>query len=281
MPRFLTSHRAALAVLGVTVLIHGACSSSTTTNSATASATKPPPAQATAAAGRPAVSVTQAARPSGTAASASTPDPQTLAAAQTLTPALIQTAELPQAERGFPQSGIIPVSNVEYGRNQPNAADVQSRLDKDGRIGGVTTGWSPVGQYSPGQKVITSVLDLLSEFQAADGARDGLALVFSQIDTQPAGSGANGQAKSTPLDVGTLGDETRAYRVETNYNAATTNASGTPTTDAVKQVLYVAGWRRGKVVAVVTISALNQDPPTDDLKQIVTLQDQKLQAAGF
>lgn len=267
-------HSAAAALVLATAL--SGCSGSSKNHNASATATQAPAAAApssTRPAGAPSP---RPAQPLPTLAPA---DPALTALVQKLTPLLLQAADLPSSFTAFQPVGVFPISNADYSRGQPNAADIQARLEKDGRLGGAQTGWSLSGQYQRGQKVVTTLSDNLSEFGTADGAKDGLALVFSQITasgTTPQGDPFN----TRPLDIGRFGDESQAYRVEQMMNV---NVPGSPTpgVDRVSQVIYVAAVRRGNAVAIVNISALNLDPPIDDLQRLMNAQDQRLKNAGY
>ncbi len=250
-----------------------ACSSGNNSNARKATAT------ATRAAAN--ASPTAAARPPTvpqTPAPMATISPEIEALGRKLLPLLIQTPELPASMRNLQQTGVFPSINEDYAKGQPNASEIAARLVKDGRVGGVQTSWSPVGQFQPGQKVVNAVVDGISEFTNIDGAKDGLALIFSQISAVKTAAGD--PTVSMPLDAGTYGDESQAYRVETSFTGAVA-ASPTPINMQIKQVVYIAAFRRGSHVAYINLSALNTDPSVDDLKQLLQLQDQKLQAAGF
>jgi len=240
---------------------------------ATSPAARPPasaPAAATAAAAPP--------RVTPTLSPIQTQSPEQAALTQKLTPLLLQQTDLPAGERSMLATAALPISNADYARNQQNATEVQSRLDNDGRLGGVQTGWSITGQYAPGQKVVNAAIDSISEFQTPEGAKDGLALIFANIQSTPS-SPAILQAKATPLDVGTFGDETQAFRIE--QESRTLAGTPTPSITTITQVFYVVGWRRNKAVAFVSLNAINEDPPLNDFKLMLQTQDQKLQAAGY
>ncbi len=270
------SRSGAVAALAFAAVLGGCSSSNNRAARATATATNAPAAAApstTRAAGAP---TPRPAQPIGTLAPT---DPALTALVQKLTPLLLQTADLPQTFKTFQPAGVFPVSNADYARGQATAADIQSRLDMDGRLGGAQTSWTLTGQYRSGQKTVTSIVDNVSEFQNADGTKDGLALIFSQI--APSGTTPQGDQYNTrQLDIGSFGDESHAYRVETRPNVS---VAGTPaaTIEQVSLVTYVAALRRGKAVAIINIAAINLDPSADELKQLMTIQDQRLKSAGY
>lgn len=282
-------------MLVAAVLLLSGCSSSksTSTPSPTATIASTPAARASAVAtvagaspaARPPASASAAAAASAAAPQVTatlsplgTQSPEQAALTQKLTPLLIQTADLPAGEKAMQPVGVVPVSNADYARNRSDAAAVQARLGKDGRLGGVQAAWSISGQYFPGEKIVNALQNLLSEYQSDDGAKDGLAVIFSQLQTaQP--STAALQTKVSPIDTGTVGDESQAYRVEQELR--TLAGTPTPSLTTITQIFYAVGWRRGKSVSFITLNAVNEDPSLDDLKQLAQTQDKRLQAAGY
>jgi hypothetical protein len=264
----------AITVLALAVV---ACGGGSKNPSSTAAPTSAAAASTAAAAGtsRPA---TPSATPPRLGA-ISTPNPVVQAAADKLTPLLLQQDNLPAGERAFVLQGTIPNSNADYGRGRPDAATIQQRLDRDGRLGGVVRQWFATGgPYTPAVHAQFTVDDVLSEFQTADGAKDGLALIFSDIKSASPGTQST-QAHTKPLDIGTIGDESQAYNIFCRQLVL--NGTPTPTTQQLDESFNVAAWRRGTVVASVELGAINQDASLDDFKQLVQAQDQRLKSGGF
>jgi hypothetical protein len=120
--------------------------------------------------------------------------------------------------------------------------------------------------------------DTVTDFKTADGAKDGLALIFSQVQNTGAAIPSD-QISTTPIDVGACGDESQAYRVDRVFTAL----AGTPTPAPVRtsQIFFVAGCRRGNAVFSIVLQAVNQEPSLDDLKRLVQIQDQRLKDGGY
>lgn len=272
---------AAPALLGALTVAAGACGGG---KNNTAGNTAAPPT--TAAARQPAAAtgtrsapptVASAARTPQGAVPVGTPDPALQELVKRISPLLLQSADLPAALRSWP-TAVLPVSNAEYGRGRPNQADIQNRLEKDGSNGSVIASWTMVGQFQPGQKTTYALVETLTEYKTADGAQDGLALIFSDINNTTTNVPGD-TISSAPFDTGSCGDESKAYRVDRAFTAV----AGTPTPVAVRttQVTFVAGCRQGRAVFSLQLQALNQDPSLDDLKRLVQLQDQRLKDAGY
>jgi hypothetical protein len=194
-----------------------------------------------------------------------------------LVPLLLKTPDLPSGEQGFQDSPVTQQDNRSYVQGRPTAESLAADLDKAGRIITLTSQWSkPGGQVTPSLKTPLNVIDSLALYQNEDGAKTGCPFVFSQV--QPTVASPNGDVtKTAPLDVGAVGDDFKAYRIDYTYNALL--GSPTPAPVRLQQVFYAACWRRGVYVAVVSMGALNEDPSLDDFKQVLMAQDQKLTSA--
>jgi hypothetical protein len=273
---------AAPAVLGALALLAGACGSSKNNGANTGAA---PPSASAAASARAAAATQRSTSPPppagsrtpGTLSPVGTPDPALQELAKRVSPLLLQSSDLAPAMQSWP-TAVLPVSNALYGQGRPQQAEIQNRLEKDGSNGSVVASWSMTGQFQPGQKTTYQLADSLTEFKAPDGAKDGLALIFMDVNNT-ATNVPGDTISSAPLDAGSCGDESKAYRIDRVFTAL----AGTPTPVAVRttQVTFIAGCRRGRAVFSVQLQALNQDPSLDELKRLVQLQDQRLKDAGY
>lgn len=272
---------AAPAVLGALALLAGACSSKNNhanQNAAPTAASVPPATRAAPtppSAPPPAAPTSPSKQP--TLSPAGTPDQALQELTKRLTPLLVQSSDLPPTMQSWP-TAVLPVSNADYGRGRPQQADIQNRLEKDGSAGSVVASWTLPGQFQPGERTVYQVVETLTEFKAADGAGDGLALIFQDVNNTTS-TVPGDQISAAPIDAGTCGDESRAYREDRTFSAL----AGTPTPVPVRttQVVFVVGCRRGRAMFSIQLQALNQDPSLDDLKRLTQLQDQRLKDAGY
>ncbi|HZQ34470.1 MAG TPA: hypothetical protein VFD32_00955 [Dehalococcoidia bacterium] len=294
----LRAGRLAACLLAAATLLT-ACSSANNNkpNTATITGTKPPAAgTATAnsstgsspASGtpRPGAALTPLPGASGsTGAAASpvanvTPSPQLQTAIDTLTPLFIGTGDLPQPLQAWTYTKPFAFENCLYVHGRPNADALCQQLDKAGRLGTLSATWgNGAGQQATLQThAETALNDILALYQSADAAASGCPFVFQ--DVQPQVQAPNGDVTTTtPLAIGAVGHEFKAYHVDYRYNAA--GAGGGSNAARLQQVYLTACWRRGDVVATVQLSALNDEPSVAEFQQVIAAQDKKLTSAGL
>ncbi|MHB8575143.1 MAG: hypothetical protein ACYDCQ_07400, partial [Dehalococcoidia bacterium] len=114
----------------------------------------------------------------------------------------------------------------------------------------------------------------------ADGAKQGLAFVFAQVN-QPQKSTNGDQISTSPLTPDPVGDETRAVRVDSNLTVAAANGNATPTFVRIRETFFNLSWRQGTVVCTLQLGTIDEDPSLGDMQALAKIQNDRLKTAGY
>lgn len=185
---------------------------------------------------------------------------------------LLHDDQLPNTLSALQPTGVVPLSNAAYVRRRPNAIALTAKLDQLGRQGGLAVGWQRDVEITASLHTPLGLTNVLSLYNNAAGAHEGLALVFSDIAVAPLSACEAAQPLALPVS----GDESLAQRIECSFNQIVDDRSGTFVPVHVTYVAY--GWRSGSIVMMLQLSSINESPDLDVLMRLVSILDDRLNA---
>jgi len=197
-----------------------------------------------------------------------------------LTPLLLGVTDLPADLSDLKPLLQYPISisNHDYAQGRPEQAQIEGRLNKDGRGCGVRWNWTKQQTYTPGLQTIASVVLDVSQYQGADGAKDGVTLIFEHVQDTPGGGDILSYRATQISGVAPVGEQMQAWRVDATSRVAI--QSGTQTSGTAEQIDYELAWNRGTCEGSVVIVGINKEPSLDDFNRIAALQDARFKSAG-
>jgi hypothetical protein len=203
------------------------------------------------------------------------PSPEATEIAQQLMPLLIQQSDLPVDLAVLQPLELTAVSNAQYVAQRPDAIALEAQLNLLGRSGGVKAAWQRDVDVTTGVQTPYGATATLSLYESTDGATQGLEFIFSHVSQPPSST----CARSETPPAATAGDASHTLRYDCTFNQVIEGAPGS--TVLIRASYITIGWRHGKIVATIQLSAINQDASIADLQTLAQIEEARIEAAGY